>query len=182
MPHKTSITLPDDLYATWKRARIPAIEVWRRGLEGTGDTARHTAIEARLAQIEYRVGQLEARAYAPPDLYPELSETDDGPTPEEIQAERAATRRARLGEMHARLWLHIPVIPGQQPTVTAADAAQAWKISDGVARGTMRALAAYGYARQHEHTQGTGRPYVWTVLDPAEVDRTAPQTPATGNL
>jgi hypothetical protein len=62
MGRKTSVTLPGDLHAAWKAAGLPLAEVIRRGLDGTGDTARHAAAETRLAQVEARVAQLEARA------------------------------------------------------------------------------------------------------------------------
>ncbi|HYZ56198.1 MAG TPA: hypothetical protein VE733_22225 [Streptosporangiaceae bacterium] len=49
MVHQTTANLPDDRFAVWKASGLPLSDVIGRGLDRSGDTARHAAMEARLA-------------------------------------------------------------------------------------------------------------------------------------
>jgi hypothetical protein len=170
MGHKTSVTLPGDLHATWKAAGLPLAEVIRRGLDGTGDTARHAATEARLAQVEARLAQLEARAARPSvftadtdDLADyELAEPADPPTLEEIEQRRELHDRAKAGAWHRQLVRHVEPDKAGQRIVTANTAGAAFRLGTNAARDRMHMLASFGLATFIDDGE---TPYRWLIHD-----------------
>ena len=169
MGHKTSVTLPGDLHAAWKAAGLPLAEVIRRGLDGTGDAARHTAAETRLAQVEARVAQLEARASwasvftaEADDLADELVEPADPPTLEEIEQRREAAGRMKAREWHRALMLRVEPDKAGQRVVTANTAAAAFRAGTNSARDKLHMLTSFGLATFLDDGE---IPYKWLIRD-----------------
>jgi len=162
MTHKTTVTLPDDLFAAWKRAGLPLADVIRRGLDGTGDTARHAATEARIAMIEHRIAQLEAGAAhaivfgADTGDQAEAGDLD----PEEWARQMEERERAKMSDRRAKL-----LASGKNP-VTASDAIGVFHVAENTARSWLKQLAGYGYADQLDHAEG--EPYRWVIREPEE--------------
>jgi len=180
MAKKTTVTLPDDLHARWKAAGIPITEVVRRGLDGTGDTARHTAAETRLAGIEGRIALLEIRATAA--AFPAGNGgLDDGevvrgaplPTAEELEQREAAAEQLQADRdgRRARRWaVQLAARPEAVPGTgyTAPEAAAAWNSSVTSARDRLHKLAVLG----HASISGTGSgqdPYRWKLTGMSSV-------------
>lgn len=152
MARKTTLTLPDDIHAQWKASGLPAAEVFRRGLEGTGDAARHATTEARLAGIEHRLAQLEA-----------LGGGDgwDGPVaeagnPEEMRLQREQATTARRLQVARDHHTKLRAAYGDQP-VDCYDAAQTLAVSKGQARDYLSDLVARGWATLAPRGQGQAR-------------------------
>jgi monoamine oxidase len=176
MAHKTTVTLPDDIYAQWKTAGLPLTEVIRRGLDGTGDTARHTATEARLAalearhaNVEHRLAQLETTSAGDNDG-PFLAEPVD---PEELERQNEEwdrqheeRREREAHERHDLLLTRVKRLPGEPCTVTLADAMAVFHRSRGTVLQQMHEMTDYGLAHQLDRKQGTGEPYRWVIEEP----------------
>jgi hypothetical protein len=167
MAHKTTVTLPDDLHATWKRSGRPLADVIRSGLDGTGDTARHAATETRLAQlearhatVEQRLAALEAGAASATAFGAEDQADAADFDPEEWAREREERERAKMDDRRARL-----LASGKNP-VTVTDAIGVFHVAEHAARSWLKQLAGYGYAEQLDHAPG--EPYRWMIREPGE--------------
>lgn len=191
MSHKSTVTLDDTAYDAWKASRVPLAELIRRGLEGTGDTARHTATESRLAAIEARVAQLEAARTrtvvhaAEPGLGTgdqddafnaafdgnrEPSFADEPPTPEEEEAKLEADQLRRAQAWARVLRTRITPDTAGILTVAVGDAVAAWRINDATARTRLRILRGCGLAQLLEDEV----PQRWIIPgQPADADEDA---------
>lgn len=183
---RTTIALDDDLHRAWKATGLPLAELIRRGIEGTGDNARHVNAEMRLALVEARLSALETRpaAHLAPMLSVGLVEPDEPAESDEdylarTRAETERRRHERLVAWHDRLWSALRRDPERAAAVTVADVLDLTGVPQSTARTMMHQLVSAGYALQHPRRDGTGDPYRWTVRDPATVDRTAPTSPGT---
>jgi len=167
MGRKTSVTLPGDLHAAWKEAGLPLAEVIRRGLDGTGDTARHAAAETRLAQVEARVAQLEARARASVLTTDADGLADDDawaepPSVEEIEQRRERADQLKAAEWHRILIRRIEPDKTGQRVVTANTAGAAFRTGTGAARDRLHMLASFGLATFLDDGE---IPYRWLIHD-----------------
>jgi hypothetical protein len=172
MPVRTSVSLPDDLHAQWRRSGLTLPELVRRGLDEhtvtrrvTRAEARFAAVDQRLAAIEHRLAQVEASA-ASMLSYAELDDTADMLNDEEHEQLRAEQHRQDMNDRRALLLAKVPRAPGEPVVV---DVAVAFGVSDQTARSWMKALASYGYgyARQLDRKEGTGQRYEWAIDEPA---------------
>ena len=163
MTRKTTVTLPDDLHAKWRSTGLPATEIFKRGLDGTGDTARHTAAEARLAKLETPGTLFPAR---PLDDDPETLFTEP-PSLEEIEQRREQRDELRAREWHRHL-THL-IKPGKngQRIATAGDAGAAFRIGSQSARDRMRLIASFGLATLLDDGEP---PFRWLVHDEHQDD------------
>jgi hypothetical protein len=163
MTHKTTVTLPDDLYAQWKATRQPLTEIIRHGLDGTGDTARHTATETRLAGIEHRVAQLEAAGRHFDGLGDEdgtVITVDDLPTLEEIEQRREQRDQLKAQEWHRTLIRHVKPDKAGQRVVTGQDAGTAFRLGSSMGRERMHMLVSFGLATLLDDGE---IPYRWLI-------------------
>lgn len=180
---RTTIGLDPELYRAWKATGLPLSELIRRGIEGTGDNARHVAAETRLAFMEARLSVLESRAASQAAaMYPasvaEVDDLDDGdvsePAMAQFQIEQARRRHEHLVRWHDQLWAKLRRDPERAAVVTVADLLDLTGANHSSVRTMMHKMVAAEYAIQHPRREGTGDPYKWTIRDPATVDRSAP--------
>lgn len=174
--HKSTVTLDDDLYARWKASRLPLAEVVRRGLDGTGDTARHAAAETRLAGVEARLAAAEGRLAHALRTYPADDGTADDqdqdaagtiladwpPTLEQIEQRREAQYRLKAAEWHRALLRHVQPDGNGLRFVTANDAAGALRCTGGTARDRLHVLTSLGLA---EFLDDSEAPHRWSVRE-----------------
>jgi hypothetical protein len=162
MAHRTTVILPDDLHAAWKASRLLLTEVIRRGLDGTGDTARHAATESRLAMIEHRIAQLEARQVIP-SSYADADDTADQLSDEEHERLRAEYHNQTMNDRRTLLLAKVPHADGEPVVIDTTAAVAVFGVNDQTARSWMKALTGYGYARQLDRKEGTGQRYEWVI-------------------
>lgn len=172
MAHKTTVTLPDDLYRSWKRTGEHLTDIIRRGVEGSGDSARHTRAEERLAAIEHRLALLEARVatteHVTADLAAFSGEDEaaelDAPSAEERDQHRDHVREQSARRWHFTLASYGPADPLAPHVVTSTEAAHAWKVAVSTARDRLAVLVGYQLATA-EGADDTNT-HRWTITRP----------------
>jgi hypothetical protein len=170
MTHKTTVTLPDDLYAQWKATGQPLTEIIRHGLDGTGDTARHAATETRLAGIETRLAQLEAAGRPFDDLDFEDGSVITANIPsslEEIEQRREQRDQFKAQEWHRTLVRRIKPDKAGQRVVTAQEAGTAFRLGPGPGRDRMHILVSFGLATFLDDGE---IPYRWLIHEEDDRD------------
>jgi hypothetical protein len=175
MTHKTTVTLPDDLHTQWKASGQSLAEVIRRGLDGTGDTARHTATESRLAGIETRLARLETAGRHPGGQADASVTTADDPAElEEMERRWEEERQQGIANRRELLLTKVKRLPGSPCIVTVNLAAGILGFSTTTAKRYMFELVEAGWARQLDRPNGG--PYEWEVFAqaPATAATTAP--------